>query len=78
MPCTIWCKILLGNATLLPFAAQAVTDVYPTCMTASPWGIHASVFDSRYLNRTGIIGTFINPIKTWRLYVFKLNNECIV
>lgn len=62
VPCTIWCKILLGNATLLLFAAQAVTDVYLACLTALPRGIHASVFDSSYLNRAGIIiGTFINP-----------------
>lgn len=62
--CTIWCKILLGNATLLPFAAQAVTDVYPACLTAPPRGIHASVFDSSYLNRAEIIGTFTNPGET--------------
>lgn len=60
VPCTIWCKILLGNTTLLLFTAQAVTDVYLACLTAPPRGIHASVFDSSYLNR-GIIGTFINP-----------------
>lgn len=61
VPCTIWCKILLGNATLLLFAAQAVTDVYLARLTAPPRGIHASVFDSSYLNRAGIIGTFTNP-----------------
>jgi len=69
VPCTIWCKILLGNATLLPFAAQAVTDVYPACLTAPPRGIHASVFDSSYLNRAGIIGTFVNP-RTSRITSF--------
>lgn len=73
--CTIWCKILLGNATLLPFAAQAVTDVYAACLTASPRGIRASVFDSSYLNRAGIIGTFVNLAAQTANYILQIGRN---
>lgn len=75
VPCTIWCKILLGNATLLPFAAQAVTDVYPACLTAPPRGIRASVFDSSYLNRAGIIGTFVNLLAQAANYILQIERN---
>lgn len=71
-----------GMQPSYPSPPKQLPDVYPTCLTASPWGIHVSVFDSRYLNRAGIIETFTNPVKnsiksckSLEITFFKLRNS---